>query len=133
MLFFPSRRDLINRSKLVVAQFPAECTSVFQCVEPIGGTGDRNHVFVSPQKPVKGYLTNALSTRLCNRTLSRGMQPCATLDLAEARKKFDLATREKMAHDIILAEIHDAAVEDTLTIFTSGINAESTPYLLEPS
>ena len=58
---------------------------------------------------------------------------CATLDLGEARKKFHLATREKMALDIILAEIHDAAVEDTLPIFTPGINAESTPYFLQPS
>ena len=61
------------------------------------------------------------------------MQLCATLDLGEARKEFRLATREKMAPYFILAEIHDAAVEDTLSIFTSGINAESTPYFLQPS
>ena len=61
------------------------------------------------------------------------MQLCATLDLGEACKKFRLATCKKIASDIILAEIHDAAVEDALPIFTPGINAESTPYFLQPS
>lgn len=44
-----------------------------------------------------------------------------------------LATCEKVALYVIFAEIHDAAVEDALPIFTSGINAESTPYFLQPS
>jgi len=48
-------------------------------------------------------------------------------------RKFCLATCEKMAHDPILAEVHNAASEDALPVFTSWIDAESAPYLLQPS
>lgn len=66
-LVFPRGRSLINRSKLVVAQFPTECVSVFQRVALTGGARNGNHVFIFTQKPVKGDLTDTLSPLLCNR------------------------------------------------------------------